>query len=86
MGAASSATTMDVAWVDYAANPEMQFQFGLFKMPFSLEQLQSSNNIDMMERSLIGQTEGEFIPAKETGFMVHGVPKTGFTYALGAIS
>jgi phosphate-selective porin OprO/OprP len=82
VGAASTTTLMDVAWVNYAAVPEMQFQFGLFKMPFSLEQLQSSNNIDMMERSLIGQTEGEFIPGKETGFMLHGVPKPGLTYAL----
>jgi phosphate-selective porin OprO/OprP len=82
IGAASSSTTMDVAWVNYAANPELQYQFGLFKMPFSLEQLTSSNNIDFMERSLIGQVEGEFIPGKETGFMLHGVPKTGLTYAL----
>ena len=84
VGAGSSATTMDVAWVNYAANPEAQFQFGLFKMPFSLEQLQSSNNIDFMERSLIGQAEGEFVPGKETGFMLHGVPKPGFTYQLAA--
>jgi phosphate-selective porin OprO/OprP len=82
VGASSTTTLMDVAWVNYAANPEMQFQFGLFKMPFSLEQLTSSNNIDFMERSLVGQTEGEFIPSKETGFMLHGVPKTGLTYAL----
>ena len=82
VGASSTTTLMDVAWVNYAANPEMQFQFGLFKMPFSLEQLTSSNNIDFMERSLIGQVEGEFIPGKETGFMLHGVPKTGLTYAL----
>ena len=81
-GAASTSSTMDEMWVNYAANPEMQFQFGLFKMPFSLEQLTSSNNLDFMERSLIGQTEGEFIPAKETGVMIHGVPKTGFTYAV----
>ena len=84
VGAASSSTNMDVAWVNYAANPELQYQFGLFKMPFSLEQLQSSNNIDFMERSLVGQTEGELIPAKETGFMIHGVPKTGLTYAIAA--
>ena len=82
VGAASSTTNLDVGWVNYAANPEVQFQFGLFKMPFSLEQLQSSNNIDMMERSLIGQVEGELIPAKETGFMLHGVPKPGLTYAV----
>ena len=84
VGAGSSSTTMDVAYVNYAANPEAQFQFGLFKMPFSLEQLTSSNNIDFMERSLIGQVEGEFIPGKETGFMVHGIPKPGFTYQLAA--
>jgi phosphate-selective porin OprO/OprP len=82
VGAASSSTTMDVAWVNYAASPEAQFQFGLFKMPFSLEQLTSSNNLDFMERSLIGQVEGEFIPAKETGFMLHGIPKPGLTYAM----
>jgi phosphate-selective porin OprO/OprP len=82
VGASSTTTLMDVAWVNYAANPKMQFQFGLFKMPFSLEQLTSSNNLDFMERSLVGQVEGEFIPGKETGFMLHGVPKAGLTYAL----
>jgi phosphate-selective porin OprO/OprP len=82
VGMSSTSTTMDVAWMNYAANPELQFQFGLFKMPFSLEQLTSSNNIDFMERSLVGQVEGEFIPGKETGFMLHGIPKTGLTYAL----
>ena len=82
VGASSSSTTMDEMWVNYAANPEMQFQFGLFKMPFSLEQLTSSNNLDFMERSLIGQNDSELIPAKETGFMLHGVPKPGLTYAI----
>lgn len=81
-GSSSTTTTADEMWVNYAANPEMQFQFGLFKMPFSLEQLTSSNNIDFMERSLIGNTDGEFIPAKETGFMLHGIPKPGLVYQL----
>jgi phosphate-selective porin OprO/OprP len=84
VGASSTSTLMDVAYVNYAANPEMQFQFGLFKMPFSLEQLTSSNNIDFMERSLIGQNDSELIPGKETGFMVHGVPRVGLTYAVAA--
>jgi phosphate-selective porin OprO/OprP len=84
VGASSASTLMDVAYVNYAANPEMQFQFGLFKMPFSLEQLTSSNNIDFMERSLIGQNDSELIPGKETGFMVHGVPRVGLTYAIAA--
>ena len=82
VGASSSSTTMDEMWVNYAAYSQMQFQFGLFKMPFSLEQMTSSNNIDFMERSLIGQNDSELIPAKETGFMLHGVPRSGLTYAL----
>ena len=81
-GSSATTSTADEMWVNYAANPEMQFQFGLFKMPFSLEQLTSSNNIDFMERSLIGNTDGEFIPAKETGFMLHGIPKPGLVYQL----
>jgi phosphate-selective porin OprO and OprP len=81
-GASSTTSTIDEFWFNYAAVTEAQLQVGTFKMPFSLEQLTSSNNIDFMERSLIGQTEGEFIPAKETGVMLHGIPKPGFTYAL----
>ena len=81
-GFSSTSSTADEMWVNWAANPEMQFQFGLFKMPFSLEQMTSSNNLDFMERSLVGQNDSELIPAKETGFMVHGVPKPGLTYAL----
>jgi phosphate-selective porin OprO/OprP len=83
-GFSSTSSTADEMWVNYAANPEMQFQFGLFKMPFSLEQMTSSNNLDFMERSLIGQNDSELIPAKETGFMLHGVPRPGLTYAIAA--
>jgi len=82
VGASSSSSTMDEMWVNYAANPEAQFQFGLFKMPFSLEQMTSSNNLDFMERSLVGQNDSELIPAKETGFMLHGIPTPGLTYQL----
>jgi phosphate-selective porin OprO/OprP len=81
-GFSSTSSTADEMWVNYAANPETQFQFGLFKMPFSLEQLTSSNNLDFMERSLVGQNDSELIPAKETGFMLHGIPKPGLTYAI----
>ena len=84
VGASSTSSTIDEFWVNYDANSAAQFQFGTFKMPFSLEQLTSSNNIDFMERSLIGQNDSELIPAKETGVMIHGVPATGFTYALAA--
>ncbi len=35
-----------------------------------------------MELSLIVNTDGEFIPAKETGFMLHGIPRPGLVYQL----
>jgi phosphate-selective porin OprO/OprP len=47
-------------------------------MPFSLEQLTSSNNIDFIERSFVDS----LIPAKERGIQVSGEPVPGTTYAL----
>ncbi len=81
-GMGSSSTEIDVAYVDYAANPAASVRFGKFKMPFSLEQLTSSNNIDFMERSLIGQSDKELVPGKETGLMLFGSPVSGATYAV----
>jgi len=81
-GMSSGSTEIDVAYVDYAANPAASVRFGKFKMPFSLEQLTSSNNIDFMERSLIGQSDKELVPGKETGLMLFGSPVSGATYAV----
>ena len=81
-GLGESHTILDVGYGDYAADPAMQFRFGKFKMPFSLEQLGTSNAIDFMERSLANQVEGEWVPAKETGVMVFGSPRSGVTYGL----
>ncbi|CAM8445586.1 OprO/OprP family phosphate-selective porin [Candidatus Methylopumilus universalis] len=64
---------MDVSWFDKA-----KFRIGQFKMPFSLEQLTSSNNIDFVERSFVDS----YIPAKEIGAQVFGEPTKGMTYAL----
>lgn len=64
---------MDVSWFEKA-----KFRFGQFKMPFSLEQLTSSNNIDFIERSFV---DG-YIPAKEVGAQLFGSPTKGMTYAL----
>lgn len=80
-GMSSSSTEIDIAYVDYAANPAASVRMGKFKMPFSLEQLTSSNNIDFMERSLVGQSDSELIPGKETGVMLFGSPAPGATYA-----
>lgn len=83
-GMSNTFTGTDVAFVDYAGIKDVSFRIGRFKMPFSLEQLTSSNNIDTIERSLMGQVEGEFVPAKETGAMVFGSPTSGVTYAVAA--
>ncbi|CAM8646547.1 OprP Phosphate-selective porin [Oxalobacteraceae bacterium] len=81
-GMSNQLTGTDVAYIDYAGIKDVSFRVGRFKMPFSLEQLTSSNNIDTIERSLMGQLEGENVPAKETGAMVFGSPVSGVTYAL----
>ncbi|MEO0313551.1 MAG: hypothetical protein RI928_7 [Pseudomonadota bacterium] len=83
-GMSNTYTGTDVAYVDYAGFKDISFRVGRFKMPYSLEQLTSSNSIDTIERSLMGQVEGEFVPAKETGAMVYGSPTSGVTYALAA--
>ncbi len=73
-----SAPVLDVAYLNVAWWKPVQFRVGQFKMPFSLEQLTSSNNIDFIERSFVDA----YIPGKEIGAMVHGSPWKGVTYAL----
>jgi phosphate-selective porin OprO/OprP len=70
--------TIDVAFLDYAKYDAVQLRVGKFKQPFGLEQLTSSNNIALMERSYVDQT----VPGKKLGIQVMGSPKAGFTYAL----
>ena len=70
--------TIDVAFLDWAKFDAVQFRVGKFKQPFGLEQLTSSNNIGLMERSYVDQT----VPAKKLGIQMMGSPKAGFTYAL----
>lgn len=69
---------LDVAWINIAYSDAMQFRFGQFKMPFSLEELTSSRFIDFQERSLVNG----LVPQKERGVMLHGVPYPGTTYGL----
>jgi len=77
-----TATTLDEAYVTYVGTKETQVRIGKFKMPFSLEQMTSSNNIDFMERSLIGNDDKELIPGKQFGAMLFGSPISGASYAL----
>ncbi|MDO9366816.1 MAG: porin [Methylotenera sp.] len=75
-----SAPVLDVAYLDIAWWKPATIRVGQFKMPYSLEQLTSSNNIDFVERSFVDA----YIPAKETGAMLHGSPFKGVTYGLAA--
>jgi phosphate-selective porin OprO/OprP len=69
---------LDIAYMDINWFEKAKFRIGQFKMPFSLEQLTSSNNIDFIERSFVDS----YIPAKEIGAQVFGEPTKGMTYAL----
>ena len=74
----ANTTTLELGYLNVAWWKPVQFRFGQFKMPMSLEELTSSNNIDFMERSFVNQ----IVPKVEIGLMVHGTPFTGVTYAL----
>lgn len=72
------APVLDVAYANIAWWKPAQIRVGQFKMPFSMEQLTSSNNIDFVERSFVDA----LIPAKEIGAMLHGTPVKGINYGL----
>ena len=69
--------SLDVGYLDYAKYEQVQLRVGKFKQPFGLEELISSNNISMMERSYLDQT----VPGKKQGLQIMGTPRTGMTYA-----
>lgn len=76
--AQTSSPQLDVAWLNVAWWKPVQFRFGQFKMPMSLEELGSSRFIDFQERSLMNA----FVPGKERGIMIHGEPATGLFYGV----
>jgi phosphate-selective porin OprO/OprP len=69
---------LDVAFLDINWVEKAKIRVGQFKMPMSLEQLTSSNNIDFIERSVLDN----YVAAKERGVQVFGEPATGLTYAV----
>ena len=69
--------SLDVGYLDFAKYDQVQLRVGKFKQPFGLEELISSNNITMMERSYLDQT----VPGKKQGLQIMGTPTTGMTYA-----
>ncbi len=79
-GSSTTYTPLDVAYMNFHWWDQAQFQFGQFKMPFSLEERTSSRFIDFQERSFVNN--GSLTPGKERGAMLHGTPVAGLNYAI----
>ena len=56
-------------YADFRVNTALQIRGGRFKVPFSLEQLTSSANIDFLERAAAVR---DLSPSRDIGVMVHG--------------
>jgi phosphate-selective porin OprO/OprP len=56
------------AYIDLTFMPELGLQAGQFKVPFSLEELTSSNFLDFIERSLVNN----LTPMWDRGVMIYG--------------
>ncbi len=74
----TSNTSLDEAWLNINWWKAAQIKFGQFKMPYSMEQMQTELYTDFQERSM-----GDVIsPGKERGIQVWGYPTDGLYYAL----
>lgn len=63
-------TILDDAWMDIVYFDPVNLRIGVQKPPISHEDLQSSGDIHLMERSLMNS----LVPDRETGVMFHGHP------------
>jgi phosphate-selective porin OprO/OprP len=81
-GAGSSGSDLLYAWLNARYWDQVQFKFGQFKQPFSMEELGSSRFTNFTERSFVTQ----LAPAVDRGVQIHGVPTKGMTYALGVFN
>jgi|GEM_PF-335445 len=74
----AAATRLDIAYINLGWWQPAQLRVGLFKMPFSLEEVTSDNYTDFQERSFANA----LVPAKERGAMLHGSPWKWAWYGL----
>lgn len=71
------------AFVNVHPSPQLQFQFGKFKTPFSLERLQSASSLGFVARSV----SQNLAPNRDVGAMLHGSLFGGrLEYALAALN
>lgn len=81
-GAGSTGSDLLYAWLNARYWDGVQFKFGQFKQPFSMEELGSSRFTNFTERSFLAG----LAPAVDRGVQIHGVPMKGLTYAVGVFN
>jgi phosphate-selective porin OprO/OprP len=80
---AGSTTRIFDAHADYKLNDAVQFRFGKFKTPVSLERLQSPGDMFAIERG----HPSNLAPSRDFGFMVYGNPVPDIVeYQLGVFN
>ena len=84
VGNFGSATTLDEAFVNFNWFKPMQFQFGQFKTPMSLEERTSSRFTNFMERSFVNNSS--ITTGKEQGAMVHGNVTDWMGYGVAVVT
>ena len=84
VGSFDSATKLDEGFLNINWWKPVQFQFGQFKTPISLEERTSSRFTNFMERSYVNNDS--LTTGKEQGAMIHGNPKDWIGYGVGAIN
>ncbi|OHB38013.1 MAG: hypothetical protein A2060_05650 [Planctomycetes bacterium GWA2_50_13] len=72
------------AYVNYKVDDLLQFRGGQYKVPFNRERLDSSGNLQFVDRSV---ANAEFQLDRDIGVMLHAKPKKGlFEYYLAVMS
>ena len=83
-GSFSDSTKLDEGYLNINWWKPVQFQFGQFKTPLSLEERTSSRFTNFMERSYVNNDS--LTTGKEQGVMIHGNPKDWIGYGVGAVN
>ena len=83
-GSFSDTTKLDEGFLNINWWKPVQFQFGQFKTPISLEERTSSRFTNFMERSYVNNAS--LTTGKEQGVMIHGNPKDWMGYGVAVVN
>ena len=84
VGSFADTTKLDEGYLNINWWKPVQFQFGQFKTPISLEERTSSRFTNFMERSYVNNDS--LTPGKEQGAMIHGNPTDWMGYGVAVIN